>query len=137
MSDSTNNTAHLTLSANELERQCQELKSLNSALARDYGELHAHFMKLASDFKELAAEYNDLYTEYDTLVEDHEALATKHEALATQHQRLRCLHARTVPRRPRQTPINPGPQMATSPAVQPVLTMLVADVPQERRRSTT
>ncbi|KAF8176682.1 hypothetical protein K438DRAFT_1979044 [Mycena galopus ATCC 62051] len=138
MSESTNATAPLELvnGANALE----ELKRLNSALARDHGELHAHFIALATDFKELAAEYGDLYAEYDTLVDDHEALATKHEALATKYQRLRALHARTM--RPRETPVNLGlspSQMATptSPAVQPVLTMLVADVPQQHCRRAT
>ncbi|KAF8145628.1 hypothetical protein K438DRAFT_1781739 [Mycena galopus ATCC 62051] len=145
MSESTNTAAaHLELvdRVNALERQCHELKMLNSALAQDHGELHARFITLATDFKELAKEYEDLYAEYDTLVEDHEVLATKHEALATKHQRLRTLHAPTITRRPRQTPVNPGlspSQMTTltSPAVQPVLTTLVADVPQERRRRTT
>ncbi|KAF8128321.1 hypothetical protein K438DRAFT_2000386 [Mycena galopus ATCC 62051] len=95
MSESTNATAPLELvdGVNILEHQCQELRKLNSALARDHGELHARFIALAADFKVLAAEYEDLYAEYDTLVEDHEALDTRHEVLATKHQRLRALHA--------------------------------------------
>ncbi|KAF8217282.1 hypothetical protein K438DRAFT_1954124 [Mycena galopus ATCC 62051] len=135
------------LDISTLERECQELKTLNSALARDHGQLHAHFMALATDFKELAAEYQELYAEYDTLVEEHESLATKHEALATkyetlagQHQRLRSQHARTVTRCPGQTSVNPGPSpaqraMLTS-AIQPVLTMMVADVPERCHRTT-
>ncbi|KAF8148998.1 hypothetical protein K438DRAFT_1989073 [Mycena galopus ATCC 62051] len=148
MSESTNATAHfepvddahVADGVNTSECQYQELKRLTSALARDHGELHAHFTSLATDFKELAAEYENLYAEYDTLVEEHEALATKHEALATKYQRLRALHVRTTVRS-RQTPINTGlppSQMATltSPAVEPVLTTLV-DVPQERCRRAT
>ncbi|KAF8164146.1 hypothetical protein K438DRAFT_2067555 [Mycena galopus ATCC 62051] len=98
MSESTNATAPLELvdGVNALELQCEELKRLNSAFARDHGKLHAHFIALATDFKELAAEYEKLYAEYDALVEDHKALATKHEVLATKYQRLRALHAHTV-----------------------------------------
>ncbi|KAF8136890.1 hypothetical protein K438DRAFT_1996854 [Mycena galopus ATCC 62051] len=135
------------LDISTLEREVQELKKLNSVLARDHGQLYTHFMALATDFKELAAEYEELYAEYDTLVEEHESLDTKYEALAAkyetlvgQHQRLRSQHARTVTRRPRQTSVNPGPspaQMAMrTPAIQPVLTMLLADVPERRHRTT-
>ncbi|KAF8157466.1 hypothetical protein K438DRAFT_1986590 [Mycena galopus ATCC 62051] len=108
MSESTNTTAPLELvdGVNALECQCQELRRLNSALARDHGELHTRFIALAADFKELAKEYEGLYAEYDALVDDHEALDTRHEVLATKHQRLRALHARTM--RPREPPVNPA-----------------------------